>query len=74
MAKSVADSNQLERKHSEKKFDDGCFIELSDIFNKNSKWKTIATVLGYEEYVAGWQKLRNPTKVVLMYAEVLRMI
>lgn len=71
LTKPTTDSIKVERMHPEKKFDDCCFIELSDIFNKNAKWKSIANSLGYQDYIASWQKLRNPTKVLLMYAEVI---
>lgn len=65
------DSIKKEEETSHKKFDDSCFTELSDIFNKNSKWKSIATSLGYQECIEIWQKLRNPTKVLLIYTEVI---
>lgn len=71
--KILVDSDKLERKSEGGKFDDCCLTELSDIFNKNGKWKSIATILGYEGFVAKWQKLRNPTKVLLMYAEVIQL-
>lgn len=69
--KKVAESSKIERTTNEKKFDDIFFTELSDIFNKNAKWKSIATVLGYQDYVTNWQKLRNPTKVLLTFTEVI---
>lgn len=72
--KKVAESSKIERTTDEKKFDDICFTELSDIFNKNAKWKSIAIVLGYQDYVANWQKLRNPTKVLLTFTEVIEFI
>ncbi|XP_055325514.1 nuclear factor NF-kappa-B p110 subunit isoform X2 [Sitodiplosis mosellana] len=72
ITKKVAESSKVDRSVDEKKFDDICFTELSAIFNKNTKWKSIATVLGYQDYVANWQKLRNPTKVLLTFTESLK--
>lgn len=69
--KKIAESSKVERRVDELKFDDICFTELGDIFNKNAKWKSIATVLGYQDYVVKWQNSRNPTKVLLNFAEVI---
>lgn len=69
--KKVNESGQVDRSADDKKFDDICFTELSDIFNKNAKWKSIATALGYQDYMENWQKLRNPTKVLLTFTEVI---
>lgn len=44
---------------------------MSEIFNKCAKWKSIANALGYQEFVEKWQTLRNPTKTLLMFAEVI---
>lgn len=57
--------------HAERRFDDGCFIELSELLNKDAKWKSVAKELGYEEFIKSWQILRNPTKVLLIYTEVI---
>lgn len=69
IAKKISESSKVDRTDG-KKFDDICFTELGAIFNKNAKWKSIATVLGYQDYVAKWQTMRNPTKVLLMFTEV----
>lgn len=60
----------IQRFNECKKFDDCCFVELSDLFNKNSKWKRLAEELDYGKLIESWQKLRNPTKVLLIYTEV----
>lgn len=44
---------------------------MSDIFNENNKWKLIANKLGYHQHLETWQKSRNPTKVVLLFAKVI---
>lgn len=69
--KSTGETGKLHRKQSEYKFDDSCYTELSEIFNKGGKWKSIAIALGYQDVMETWQKLRNPTKVLLMYTEVI---
>lgn len=57
--------------HAERRFDDCCLIELSELLNKDAKWKLVAKELGYEEFIKSWQNLRNPTKVLLIYTEVI---
>lgn len=57
--------------HAERRFDDSCFIELSELLNKDAKWKSVAKELGYDEFIKPWQILRNPTKVLLIYTEVI---
>lgn len=52
------------------KFDDKCYTELSDIFNKDAKWKAIANSLGYQNFLGDWENSRSPTKVLFMFAEV----
>lgn len=74
LKEQFASSNKLQANPLEKPFDDQCFTELSEVFNKNSKWKSVATVLDYEDYVPTWHPLRNPTKALLMYAEVCHCI
>lgn len=58
----------------EGRFDDLCFTDLSTLLNKNAKWKILAEELGpgYEEHIESWQKLRNPTKVLLILTESLK--
>lgn len=60
----------FESTSSEKKFDDPCFTELSSILNQNSKWKSLATKLGYVNSIEKWQSFRNPTKILLLYSQV----
>lgn len=69
---NVESSSKSEQKTEPKKFDDFCIGELSNIFDINSKWKTIAIALGYQEFVTMWQKSRKPTKVLLKYFEVIQ--
>lgn len=71
--KSFAHTDKL-TKSDEETFDDKCYTELSDVFNKNDKWILIANELGYQNYVGNWQKSRNPTKVLLSFAEVSKCI
>lgn len=70
LKKKLADAHKLEATRAQKKFDDKCFTGLGEIFNKNSKWKSIAIVLDYSDYIETWHRLRSPTKALLMYAEV----
>lgn len=56
---------------AERRFDDCCFIELSELLNKDAKWKSVAKELGYDEFIIPWQILRNPTKILLIYSEVI---
>lgn len=69
--KSNAEIEKLpERKPDEWKFDDKCYMELSEIFNKNTKWKSVANMLGYQNFLGDWQNSRSPSKVLFMFAEV----
>lgn len=70
MKSSVELDKLTKRKSDEQKFDEKCYMELRDIFNKNDKWKSIANALGYQNHLENWQKSRNPTKVLFMFAEV----
>lgn len=53
-----------------KTFDDKFYVELSGIFNKNDQWKSIVNMLGYQNYMENFKMSRNPTKTVLMFAQV----
>ncbi|XP_031633420.1 nuclear factor NF-kappa-B p110 subunit-like isoform X2 [Contarinia nasturtii] len=66
------ESCKLQERQDAKKFDKQCLDELCVIFNKNDKWKSIAMILGYQDCVESWQKSRNPTRILLTYAESLK--
>lgn len=52
------------------KFDDICLKQLSEIFNVNNKWQTVAKAFGYNIHIPQWSKNRNPTKMMFVFSEV----
>lgn len=70
MKSNVEIEKLAERKSDDWKFDDKCYMELSEIFNANAKWKSVANMLGYQNFLGDWQNSRSPTKVLFMFAEV----
>lgn len=63
---SVDDSTQIEILV---KFDDDAIISLCQIFNRQEKWKRLASSLNYAHQINFWESSSNPTKMLLREIE-----
>lgn len=68
--KAKASDSESEEENDEAFFDEQGLKELSEIFNKNEKWKNLSKLMGFEMKIGEWEKAENPTERLFMYLEV----
>lgn len=52
-------------------FDENCLNDLCTVFNRDNKWKTLATELGYQAFTTVWESSKNPSKMLFKFSEVI---
>lgn len=70
--KELISNPELQR--SDKPIDVNSMNRLCDIFNKDDKWKRVAEALGYQIHIQNWNRVKDPSKALLMFSEVRKVL